>query len=84
MLPSTVVNQLTFQERRMRGDLIETFKIMEFLIMVDILSMFFLKLEIYCHDRFQKLCLLTQCIFLLIKLDIFDRNCLITSKTVKV
>ena len=46
----------TFLERRMRGDLMETFKIiMEFLIMVDIFLIFFLKLEIYCLGCFQKL-----------------------------
>ena len=36
----------TILEIRMRGDLIETFKIMEFLIMVDIFSIFLLGLEI--------------------------------------
>ena len=30
--------------------LLETFKIMEFQIMVDIFSIFILKLEIYCHQ----------------------------------
>ena len=50
------------QERRKRIDLIETFKIMEFLIMVDVL-IYFLELEIYCQDRFQKLSLLTNWIF---------------------
>ena len=41
--------------KRMRGDLIETFKIMEFQIMVDIFLDIFPKLEIYCQGRFQKL-----------------------------
>ena len=36
------------------------FLLMKFLIMVDILSLFLLKLEIYCQDRFQKLSLLTR------------------------
>ena len=39
-------------KRRIRGDLIETLKKMEFLIMVDNFSTFFLKLEIYCQKRF--------------------------------
>ena len=37
----------------MRGALIEAFKIMEFLIMVDIFSIFLPQLEIYSQDRFQ-------------------------------
>ena len=41
----------TLQERKMRGDLIETFKIMEFLIMVDVFLVFHLKLEIYGYHR---------------------------------
>ena len=50
----------TFIERRVRGNLIETFKIIEFLIMVDIFSIFLLEMEIYCQDRFIKQCLLTN------------------------
>ena len=38
----------TLLERRIRGDLIETFKMIEFLIMVDIFKIFLLELEIYC------------------------------------
>ena len=33
----------------MTGNPIETFKIMEFLIILDIFSIFLLELEIYCH-----------------------------------
>ena len=36
---------------------------MEFLIMVEIFSIFLLKLKIYSHDKFQKLCLLIKWIF---------------------
>ena len=45
-------------KRRMRGDLIETFKIMQFLIMVNIFLIFLLKVEIYGQDRIQILSLL--------------------------
>ena len=38
----------------MTDGLIETLKIMDFLIMVDIFSTFLYELEIYCQDRFQK------------------------------
>ena len=49
---------ITFLERRKRGNMIETFK-MEFLIMVDIFSIFLLlKLKIFFQDRFQKQSLL--------------------------
>ena len=64
----------------MRGDSVETFKIMEFLIIVDIFLIFLLKLEIYCQDRFQKLSLLTNGAFLLIEWYIFGTNCQIRSK----
>ena len=47
---------------RMKGDPIENFKIMEFLIMVGIFSTF-LKLEIYNQARFQNLSLQTNWIF---------------------
>ena len=43
---------------RMRRNVIETFKMID-RTMADIYSTFFLKLEIYCQDRFQKLSLLT-------------------------
>ena len=65
----------------MRGDLIETFKIMEFLITVYIFEIFLLKLEIYCQLRFQKISLLTNFFFLLIVGYVFGTNCLIRSKT---
>ena len=42
----------------MQVDLIETFKTMEFLIMVELFSIFLLELEIYYQNRFQKLSLL--------------------------
>ena len=57
---------------------------MEFLITVDIFSIFLFKLEIYCQDKFQKLSLLTNGIFcknrnrvetLKIQLDEFRKNC---------
>ena len=44
----------TLLERR-TSDLIETFKIIEFLIMVDIFSIFLLELELYCQDRLKKI-----------------------------
>ena len=47
----------SFVERRLRGNQIETFKSMEFLIMVEFFSVFRSKMEIYCHDRFQKVSL---------------------------
>ena len=47
----------------MKVDQIETFKIMEFLIMKDIFSIFLLKVEIYSQNRFQKLSLLINWIF---------------------
>ena len=47
----------TLSYRRMRVNLIETFKIMEFMIMVDIFKNISLKLEINCHGKFQKLSL---------------------------
>ena len=51
----------TLPERRIRDDLIETFKIINrILIIVDIFSTFLLKLEIYCQERFQKRNLLTN------------------------
>ena len=50
---------ITLLERRMRGDLIEIFKVMGFLTTIDIFSIFLLELEVYCQDRFQKLSLLT-------------------------
>ena len=50
----------TLLERIMIGDRIETFKIMEFLIMVDILSIFLHELEIYHQDNFRKLSLQTN------------------------
>ena len=50
----------TLLERRMRSNLIESFKIMEFLIMVNIFSIFLLELEIYYQGRFPKLNLLTK------------------------
>ena len=42
----------TLLERKERCDLIKTFRIMEFLIMVNIFSIFLLEMEIYCQDRF--------------------------------
>ena len=55
---------ITFLERRMKGDQIETCKIMEFLIMIDIFWVYIFELEIYYQGRFQKLSLLTNWIFL--------------------
>ena len=46
---------LTILPGRIRVDRNETYKIMEFLIIVDIFSIFLLELEIYSQDRFQKL-----------------------------
>ena len=43
----------------MSGNLTEIFKIMEFQVMVDILSMFLFELEIYCQGRFKKQSLVT-------------------------
>ena len=43
----------TLFERKMSGDLIETFKTMESLIIVKIFVNISLKQEIYCQDRFQ-------------------------------
>ena len=40
-------------ESRMEGDLIETFKVVRFLVMVDIFLKFLLEQEIYCPDRFK-------------------------------
>ena len=51
-------------ERRMRNDLIEAFERIEFLIMIDICSIFFFEFEIHSQDRFQKICLLTEWDFL--------------------
>ena len=39
-------------ERRMRADLIKTFKIINGISIVDIFPIFLLELEIYCQDRF--------------------------------
>ena len=50
-------------ERRMKGDLIETFKIKKFLFFADIFSFFLLELEIYNYGRFQELSLLTTGFF---------------------
>ena len=50
-------------ERRIRRDLIETFKIRKFLIIIDCFLIFLLKLEIYCQGRFQKISLLINWIF---------------------
>ena len=44
--------------------------------MVDIFSIFLLKLEIYVQDNFPKLSRLTNWIFLLIEGYIFAKNCL--------
>ena len=55
------------QERRMRGDLIETFKIIGISHYSRLFfSIFLLKLKIYYQGRIQKLSLLTNCIFWLI------------------
>ena len=54
----------TLLERRMRSDLIETFKIINGISNYNrFFSIFLLKLEIYFQDRFQKLSLLTNSIF---------------------
>ena len=55
ILSSFFNGKTTLLERRMRGDQIETLKTIEFLIILDIFSIFLFKLEIYCQDRFQKL-----------------------------
>ena len=52
------------QERRMRGDFIETFKIINRINNYDRhISIFLLDMEIYCQDRFQTLSLQTNWIF---------------------
>ena len=75
-------DQLIFLSNKEKWvDLIEIFKIINrisnhsrhFLI-------FLLEWKIYYQDRFQKLSLLANWIFLLIKYDIFGTNCLIRSK----
>ena len=63
----------------MNGNLIETFKIMKFLIMVGIFTIFMLELKICFQDRFQKLSLLTDCIFLQIEYYIFGIDSLISN-----
>ena len=50
----------TLLEKRLRGDLIETFQMINGISFVDIFTIFLLKLEIYCQDRLQKLSLLTN------------------------
>ena len=68
------------EERRIRDDQLEPFKIMEFLIMVEIFSIFFLVQEIYCQDRLQKLSRLINGIFSSIEKCILEINCFIRSK----
>ena len=72
-------------ERRMRGDLIETFKIIEFLNMVDIFfffffSVFLFKLEIYYRDISKTKSTNQLDIFAKRVIYIFGINCLIKSK----
>ena len=43
--------ELTTILERLRSDLIETFRIMKFRIMLNIFSLFFLELEIYSQDK---------------------------------
>ena len=57
----------------MKDDQNEIFKTMEFLIMVDIFSIFLFKMEIYCQDGFQKLSLLPKRIFLLIVIYFWNK-----------
>ena len=52
------------QIRRIRGDLIKTFKIMEFLLIVDIFPYFSLQKEIYCRDKLKKLSQIINCFLL--------------------
>ena len=47
---------------------------MEFLYMVDIFSIFLLKMEIYCQDRFKKLSLLTNWILIFAHRTIYFWN----------
>ena len=66
MIGEIMMNYFNRKEKK-KSNLFETFKIVEFLFMVNIFFIFLPEMEIYCQDRFQKLILMSNWIILLIK-----------------